>query len=352
MKAQPITFHKKENNDFYEIIKNKIPDYSEIIVNLFDHCNLRCVFCPQDHDDIVGASKKEILSKVGPVLEYIRSNDSNEFHLHMMGGELFQDQFIRDGFLEFYSEFMETLIQLVPPNKKIIFNYITNLIFEETDKIKHFIKKHNLKVAISYDPVGRFNKEQFLIFKRNVEIFKKDIRMVSCTMTNQSMKKIISGDEYFNYLYSNFVCDWDYLLPGDDKLKVLMPSELELFKFFKHLIDNYPNCLNVSSFVEKDKLSNRVPCTRGNNLTIFSDNSIPRGCSGSVIMKNSKTEDLGTSEIVEKFLTKYDCFHCEFYSRCSFTCFISHDYKDMIHDMDECVYKETFKYADSKDSIS
>lgn len=352
MRAQPIIFHKKEDNDFYQIIRNKIPEYAEIIVNVFDHCNLRCVFCPQDHSDLVGASRNEILSKVGPVLEYINTNNSKEFHIHMMGGELFQDQFINQGFLDYYSEFMQRIIELSPPNKNIIFNYITNLVFNETDQVAKFIEKHKLKIAISYDPVGRFNKEQFLIFKNNVEIFKNDIRMVSCTMTNQSIRKIIVGDDYFDYLYKHFTCDWDYLLPGDDKLKILMPSESELFSFFKHLIDYYPNCLTVSSFVEKNNLSNRVPCTRGNNFTIFSDNSIPRGCSGSVIMKNSKTEDLGTSEIVEKFLNKYDCFHCEFYNRCSFTCFVSHDYKDMVQDMSECVYKETFRYAESKNSVS
>lgn len=351
MKAQPIQFYRKKDDDFYQLIKNKTPEYAEIVVNLFDHCNLRCVFCPQDHEDITGASKKEILSKIGLVLDYMKENNSQEFHLHMMGGELFQDDFIEQGFLDYYSEFMESILALKPENKTVIFNYITNLVFEKTDHILEFIKKHNLKIAISYDPVGRFNKSQFEVFKRNVDIFKSHIRMVSCTMTNQSIKKIIDGDEYWDYLYDNFDCDWDYLLPGEDKLKVMMPSDSELFRFFKHLIDYYPDCINISAFTDKSNLNNKTPCTRGNNLTIFSDNSIPRGCSGSVIMKNSKTEDLGSSEIVEKFLKKYDCFQCEYFSRCSFTCFVSHDYKDMIQDMEECVYKETFRYADFKDSI-
>jgi organic radical activating enzyme len=350
MKAQPLTFYKKEDNNFYQILKSKSPDYSEIIVNLFDHCNLRCVFCPQDHEDRTGTSKKEILSKIGPVLEYIKSSSSNEFHIHMMGGELFQDEFINQGFLDIYAEFMETLEQLVPTNKVLVFNYITNLVFDETNKVLEFITAKKLKIAISYDPVGRFNKAQFEIFKKNIEIFKSHIRMVSCTMTKNSMKRIIDGDEYFDYLYNNFDCDWDYLLPGDDKLKIMMPSEADLFEFLKLLINKYPECINISSFIEKGQ--NKIPCTRGKSFTIFSDNSIPRGCSGSVIMKNSKTEDLGTSEIVEKFLSKYNCLECEYYSRCSFTCFVSHDYKDMIHDMDECVYKATFRYADTKNSIS
>lgn len=351
MKAQPILFHKKQDDNFYSLIKNKTPEYAEIIVNLFDHCNMRCVFCPQDHDDITGASKKEIMSKIGIVLDYMQKNPSNEFHVHMMGGELFQDHFINNNFLDYYSEFMKTLEELKPQNKTIVYNYITNLIFAEVEKVLNFVMKHNLKIAISYDPIGRFNKEQFLTFKKNVELFKSHIRMVSCTMTKQSMKKVIQGDDYFDYLYSNFDCDWDYLLPGEEKLKVMMPSESELFEFYKHLIDYYPQCINISAFTEKTYNRNRTPCTRGNNITIFSDNSIPQGCSGSVIMKNSKTEDLGTSEIVEKFLKKYDCFQCEYYNRCSFTCFVSNDYKDMIHDMSDCVYRETFRYSDVKNSF-
>ena len=52
------------NDDLlYKIIDTKVIDYAELVVCLFDHCNLRCVFCPQDHELLEGASEKEILSK-------------------------------------------------------------------------------------------------------------------------------------------------------------------------------------------------------------------------------------------------------------------------------------------------
>ena len=92
------------NDDLlYKIIDTKVIDYAELVVCLFDHCNLRCVFCPQDHELLEGASEKEILSKVPGIVDWINNNQrSTYFKVHVMGGELFQDQFIQDGFLNYY----------------------------------------------------------------------------------------------------------------------------------------------------------------------------------------------------------------------------------------------------------
>jgi len=342
----------KSRDPFYGVIQSKIPRHAEVVVNLFDHCNMRCVFCPQDHEDETGMSRAEILSKVNNIASYINDNPSKVFHLHMMGGELFQDQLIDAGFLKHYTEFMVRLQVLCDPDKIIKFNYITNLVLERTEELLAFISKHDLEVAISYDPTGRFNREQLAVFKRNVEIFRPFIRIVSLTMTKKSIEKMLAGDEYFDHLYSYFTCDWDHLLVGSDTLKVMVPAQSLQLKFYKLLIDKYPNCLNISTFVEVavDKNSERstMPCTRGNNLTIFSDNSIPTGCSGSVILKHTKTKDLGGAKIVRKFLEEYDCLNCEYYSRCGFTCFIANDNEFLVKDVEGCVYKAAFKYAEDK----
>lgn len=350
MQVSPIHIHKKHTNDqpVYQLIKNKIPKYAEIVVNLFDHCNMRCVFCPQDHDDRTGATFDEIMSKVDPIIDFVKNNPSKIFHLHVMGGELFQDEFIENGFLGHYSAFIAELERKKPQDKELIFNFITNLVFDRTSLVMDFLERHQLQVAISYDSVGRFNPNQLATFKRNVDLFVPYIRVVSLTMTKGSMAKIISGDPYFDYLYENFSCDFDYLLPGDEKLKVMMPSEQELFVFYKHLIDHYPKCINIEHFTSSDGQAETMPCTRGNNFTIFSNNSIPAGCSGSVILKNSVSKELSGTQIVERFIGERDCMTCEFYSRCTFSCFINNDYAGMVRDFDGCVYKELFKHVDAK----
>jgi hypothetical protein len=220
------------------------------------------------------------------------------------------------------------------------------LIFEETAEIFDFLEKNKLKVSISYDPSGRFNKHTLEIFKRNLEIFKDHIEMVSIVATQQTIDKIINGDDMFEYLYERYTVDFDQFLPSNEHSRYLMPSEKQTYEFYKALVSKYPKCLNIEHFVNQ-KPANKMICTRGNSFTIMPDNSIPEGCSGSIFLTDAQTKELGGPQIVENFFNKYNCFECEYFQRCPFTCFIKQDYKYIEYDMDECVFKATFRYADS-----
>lgn len=347
MRAQPIQFYKKDDYSTYDLIKSKIIDHSEIVVNFFDYCNMKCSFCTQIHSSTEGMSKEEILSKVSLILNYIQTNESNEILLHLMGGELFQDELIDEGFLQHYSEFIHQLETQKPSHKKITYNFITNLVFTKINEVKSFCDKHKLKIAISYDPVARFTKKQLQQFKLNVEEFKNYIRMVSCVMTKQNMKEIIKGDEYFTYLYNNFDCHWDHLLIGDSQFDIMMPKQSEVYEFYTHLVKHYPNCLNITQFTKKTPNVNKMGCTRGNSFTVFADNSIPKGCSGSVVLKDASTEDNWSTKVIDNFLSENDCLTCEYYTRCNLTCFVHNDYKKIVKDVQGCVYKKVFEYADT-----
>jgi sulfatase maturation enzyme AslB (radical SAM superfamily) len=348
MRIQPITFYKKDDHSTYHLIKNKVIDHSEVVVNFFDYCNMKCSFCTQEHDSKEGMTKEAILSKVPEILNYINNNPSEEFLLHLMGGELFQDELIDSGFLDYYSEFVEQLEQGKREGVFIDYNFISNLIFTRRDEVKQFLDKHQLKLAISYDPVARFSKDQLVKFKENVEIFEPYIRMFSSVMTKQNMRAIIDGDDYFSYLYSKFECHWDYLLVGDVRLDKMMPKESEVYEFYTYLIDNYPNCINIKQFTDKNAKANKMGCTRGNSFTIFADNSVPVGCSGSVVLKNNKTEDNWSTKIIDNFLQDNECLTCEYYQRCNLTCFVHNDYSDLVKDVHGCVYKKVFEYAERK----
>ena len=335
----------------YELIDKKIIDYAELVICLFDHCNLKCVFCSQDHNNTQGASEKEILSKVRGIVEWINNNKrSKYFKLHIMGGELFQDIWIQKQFLSIYQKFIDEIKSKVDSEKILAFNFITNLVFFETKKVLDFLEKNNLKISVSYDPHGRFTNAQFDIFKNNIEIFKDKIEMISLVMTKQNIEAVIKGDQYFDYLYDNFRCDWDSFLPSVSVSETLMPKESDLLKFYKHLVDNYPSCLNISYFTE-DSRENKMSCTRGNSYTVMYDGTNPVGCSGSVLLRDSSTKNLGSTIIIQKFFDQYNCFECEYFKKCPFTCFIKNDYNKIVRDVGECVFKETFKYVEIKNSI-
>lgn len=331
--------------DIYDLIDAKVVRYGEIVVCLFEHCNLKCAFCPQDHSSILGASYEEIMEKVDPIVEWINNNSrQQEYKIHLMGGELFQDRWIEEGFLDTYQDLI-TLIA-AKSKAKIHFNFITNLVFENRKPVMDFLNHNDLKVSISYDPAGRFSKSDLEIFTRNIIYFQDHIEMVSIVATKQNIDRILAGDQLFEDLYFNYTCDFDHFLPSVSTSRILMPSEKDLFEFYKVLVSKYPNCLNIEHFVN-DKPANKMICTRGNSLTIMPDGAKPQGCSGSVFLKDAQTEELGGPKIVENFLDKYNCFECEYFQRCPLSCFIKEDYKHIEQDMDECVFKATFRYADS-----
>jgi len=343
----------QEDISFYKVIDKKVIDWSEIVLCLFEHCNLLCAFCPQDHSSILGASEEEILNKVSTITRYIEQNNrSKHFIINTMGGELLQDTWTDKGFLDIYSKFIKQVREKVSTDKTIVFNFVTNLVFDRTDLILDFVKKNNIVLSISYDIIGRFNSTTLKTFKKNIDIFKPYIKTISCVLTKQNIEKIIEGDEYFDYLYENFkTIYFDSLLPSVTRKTniFMMPAESETFKFYKLCVDKYPKILNIEPFLN-GKTNNKMTCTKGNSLTIMPDGSIPKGCSGAVLLKDAtqNTEDLGGTKIIENFMKKYNCFECEFFQRCPFTCFIKQDFKFIEHDMKECVFKETFRYADSK----
>jgi hypothetical protein len=289
------------------------------------------------------------MKKADLIIDYINNNKrSTDFKIHVMGGELFQDRWIENGFLDIYSDFISLIRSKVIKTKFPDFNFITNLVFEKTEEVYSFLEKNSLLLSISYDSKGRFNPDQFIVFQKNVERFKDKIRMVSCVATSQNIRALISGnDKYFSYLYNHFPCDWDSLIPAVKGAQHMMPSETLLLEFYKHLVDHYPECINISYFTGEE-FHNRMSCTRGNSFTILPDNTSPKGCSGVLYLKDPSSNDLFSGSIVEKFLQNYNCFECEFFKKCPFTCFIKNDYSKIERDLGECVFKETFKYVESK----
>ena len=64
----------------------------EIIVTLFEQCNLTCKFCPQDHASIIGMDRiKEKKDYIIQSILHLRKQGRTQFSVHLMGGEVFSD---------------------------------------------------------------------------------------------------------------------------------------------------------------------------------------------------------------------------------------------------------------------
>ena len=336
-----------EEKVIYGLIKNKVVDCAEIIVILFESCNLSCLMCPQDHGSLKNISEESILSKVNLITSWINKNKSKSFVLNIMGGEVFQDFLVEKQILSSYQKFIDAINNnVIDKSKKIKYNFVTNLVFNKTSEVLKFIKKNDLQITVSYDGTGRFHKHDLILFKKNVEIFKDSVSLISCVMTAPNMQHTINGDLYFDYLYRNFNINWDNFSPGNtDKInQFLLPSESETYEFYRFLVDRYPRCKNLKSFFT-DEENVKMSCTRGNNITFLPDNSSPRGCSDSPYVIDREVDE---SKMVGNFFERYNCFSCKYFKKCPLTCFLKADYRYTVRDMDECVLKKTFEYVENK----
>lgn len=337
-----------------ELISSKVPDYAEIEIFFFEHCNLRCVHCFQNHESTLGMRQDLILSKVEIIEDFFKRSPKTEVILNIMGGELFQDH-LMDEYLPIYTQFIEGVQELAEIyNKKPRFNFVTNLLTTKHDLFKEWLDFHSLKLSVSYDLSGRFNINQLLQFKHNVEVYRDYINTICLVATKQNIKLLLEQkDSYYDYLYNNFTCYWDQLTPGPTVPTDLVPSEKQYLDFLLFLVDNYPRCTNLESFVNKQQ-HNKMSCPSLNKLLIEADNST----SSCRIQQHKKTNDFispasdTNDAIIEKWIDDKGCFTCEYFSRCPFSCFVRNDWKRLVRDFDGCIYKETFKYVDAKDGFN
>lgn len=333
------------------LIQSKVPDYAEIEIFFFEHCNLRCVHCFQDHVNKDGMSRERILEKLPLIEKFFKATPKTEVILNIMGGELFQDSILEE-FLPVYSEFICGVKDLGKKhNKSCRFNFVTNLLMTQHDQFTQWLQGHGLKLSVSYDLSGRFNTSQFETFKSNIERYKEHIGLISLVSTKQNINVLMRNENpYYDYLYDTFDCYWDQITPGPTVPTVLVPTESEYLRFLKHLIDHYPRCTNLEAFTNK-KQSNKMSCPSLNKLLIEADNKT----SSCRIHKHKESNDFispvsdTNDNIIEKWIKDRDCFSCEYFKRCPFSCFVQHDWKRLVRDFDGCIYKEAFKYVDEVD---
>ena len=330
-------------SNFESLLGVKIPDMGEIGIIFFEECNLRCPMCPQDHNSIEGQSRDEILSKVDTIKNILLYDSvSSVITLNIMGGELFQDHLLEE-YLPIYSEFIEKVnILSLRLNKKIIFRFVTNLVFTNHELVNKWLHKHNLDLTISYDSKGRFNTANLDTFKDNVEIFKDRINLISLVASRDSILTVMNrADNYYDYLYNNFDCHWEFLTPVPG---VVAPTKKELYEFNKFLIDNYPNCLQLVPFVNKESINliGAEVSQLAFHFKLIIPNNETTTCQNYEFYFPVKTFDT----FIDKFIEEYDCLSCKYYSRCPLDPLMRDNWVD--DTLTGCTYKKTFEYADKK----
>ena len=334
------------------ILERKRDPEQEYTLHLFEYCNLRCSFCWQDHENRVGLSN--IVDKLEPIEKFLQNETRDSVVFNAMGGEVFAPEIFDDFLLDQYKQLSLGILNLATKyNKQVKINWVSNLVtnkIKEIEELFDYSKQIGLhaELVTSYDPRGRFNVNDFISFKKNMEYFGKRVTCISMLLNSPNIDYILKDkDPYFKYLYNEgFYIYFDYYMP-DESADFQAPTDSQLRDVFKHFIDKYPRVHPISDWIENEKnyascrssklvLADGTMCQCGN---LVQDEKV-------IKLYSSKIQKMDNSEIEDKFLEKYDCVSCEYLDRCSFSCFMQHDYK-FREELDECVYKITHRYIDN-----
>jgi sulfatase maturation enzyme AslB (radical SAM superfamily) len=312
----------------------------EIILILFEYCDLDCVFCMQDHDSMVGVDT--IVNKIEPLrksVEQLLTKGKDNFQVHLMGGELFSDK-LPDSIFDDYLILINSIRSLAEEKNVVLeISIATNYIFTKTERVKKFIQAADVIIMSSYDPAGRFNTENFEIFKNNLQEFKEYTRAVGIVMTKQNIDKFIKGNiPFFDYIYDNFVVFFDHYGPQKNQ-NILSPKDVELRDFMIHMLDHWPRAKPFDEYRKKTK--NPMVCM--DTVTIMADGSWG-GCG----QAEGLVKFIPLKKVMEdQWFAEYNCLECKHFSRCALGCFMSNHIKNM-RTQETCYLSEVYDYIDKK----
>lgn len=327
----------------YELITStgKRSVLGEIIVTLFEFCDMNCKFCNQDHASVVGMDNiRQKLHDIKDSISQLESIGKNTFEVHIMGGEVFSD-FVPDSCFDDYRYLYE---ELTSWRDNIEVSFTTNFVWKNTKRVEDLLRDcPDLLLMSSYDPSGRFSKENHQIFMENVKAFSNSGRLKSFNviMTKPNMRKIMSKeDPSFDYIYDNFPIYFDYYTPEKNAI-MMSPNDIELREFMKFMVDVYPECGPFNKFLDKSSV-NRMSCMDTHTI-------MPTGKSGycTILLDGDSDNYIPKKEMEESWFKDYNCLVCPHYKRCTFGCFLS-NHLSSFRTQEECWLSEVYDYVDEK----
>ena len=294
--------------------QNKRSQDGEIIVTLFEFCNLSCKFCNQDHSSLEGIDT--ILEKIQIVKDIVLRTPKDHYSVHFMGGEVFADSLPDPVFDNYEILCHELNMWANEEDISLEICFTSNMVFSNKERLNKFLYNSNPTLITSFDPSGRFNKETFEIFKNNVKEYKDFIKSANVIMTKPTINKFMSNDvEFFDYLYDHFDIYFDYYTP-EKNMKMYIPNDVQLRDFMLYMIQHYPKVLPFADY--KTKVKKQMSCM--DTITVMPDNSYG-GCT--ILLKNFKDVTISKREMEQEWLEQYKCLECPHFQYCSMGCFLS-----------------------------
>lgn len=303
------------------ILREKKGRRKEAHLILFEWCNLRCSFCHQDHDSKVGFDAVDMIRKAQTLIDSVDSE--SEIVINITGGELFMDD-VPDWVFGYYLTIGKMLLENFPHAKLV---WGTNLIFKDVWRVArmiHMLRPYGKVVlATSYDPAGRFNEMQRIRFFEVLEEVAPLVETVNVVITKQNIESFLAGREGHEvaWLCEKFDVYFDHYIPSQ-MYEYIQPDEELISALYLHLNKKYPN-----SYPIKDWKANVINETTCRSTKIINKDGVVSTCwseAGKGAILDEAEGLLAKDEAEIAFVEHYDCFSCEYYTRCGLRCFL-HD---------------------------
>lgn len=324
-----------------DVLADKKGPRKEAHLILFEYCNLRCSFCHQDHTSNVGMDTQSILDKVSTLIA--STDPTTPYVVNMTGGELFLDE-IPDDFFDTYLIAGTMILQHFDDVKLV---YGTNLVYQNVERVEKLIwdlrgsanSRSSVVLATSYDPAGRFNSADRELFFKNLGILQGYIETVNVVITRQNVDMFLKGIEGAEVaeMVEKFDVYFDHYIPST-LFEDHQPSEEHIGKLYLKLNETYPNSYPIKGW--KEGKFNETTCR---STKIVNKDGVVTTCwseAGKDSILDENEGLLAKNAAEERFLQKYNCFACEYYTRCGLRCFLHHSFVE--DGSDECQIKVMF----------
>ena len=321
--------------------QNKRSQDGEIIVTLFEYCNLSCKFCNQDHNSLEGIDT--ILDKIKTVQDIIHKTPRDHYSVHFMGGEVFADALPNKVFDNYEVLCYKLNKWASEQGISLEICFTSNMVFDNIERLDNFLLKSNPTLLTSFDPAARFNKETFQTFQRNVKYYKDSIKSANVIMTKPTINKFMNGDvEFFDYLYDNFDIYFDYYTP-EENMKLFIPNDIQLRDFMIYMLKHYPKALPFADYT--NKIKKQMSCM--DTITIMPNNSFG---SCTILLNNFKNVTATKLEMEQEWFKQYNCLECPHFQYCSMGCFLS-NHMQSFRTQEACWLSEVYDVVHSDPSI-
>lgn len=234
------------------------PEYCEIVLYLFEKCNLRCEFCFQEHEHAkinytyiknLPHAAFALMSKELKAHPTIKS-----FDIRMLGGEIFSDD-LPDELLDLYGDVVEQIraeMKTYYPDVNVDFICTTNGVWKNRERVMKFLEKYSFKkiLSVSIDFIGRYKSDSIKQIAYDTMKFFGDAEFyvrAGVVLTKRNIQYILQHPEEFKDLIRKYKAEqivFNYYSPNE-QWELDLPSDEDLWQIYKFCFDE--RMFNVST---------------------------------------------------------------------------------------------------------